>query len=182
MRRWSGALRMGEVRASLHSAREVLPHYGQHVTTTGDAVRLLERWNVETRLEELPDKYAAALSPLLFGRFRFLSLARHVPSAARRLVQLHEAGHLYQHTAELGITYDNDDWRSPAEQGADAFAAVGLLPSWAVQAAKETTAVDAERIDLIAHQLMEHAEGLWDWERARFVAFNRLRVWREIGI
>lgn len=182
MTRFVPRLNVGLVRASVHTAREVLPYFGRHAATTHDAVRLLERWGVETVLAELPAKYAAVLSPLLLGRYRTLTLATHVPALARRLVQLHEGGHLCQGTAEWTVAYDRDDWTTTDEQAADAFAAVGLVHTRALDLLIAGCARPAEREDAVLGALLEWAEGLWPAERARLAARNRLLLYREAGL
>src|SRR5690554_6450751 len=104
---------------SITWSRKVLPGFGRYPVTTADAARLLARHHVSTSLQDLPGKYAAVLLPPAFGGRRKLLLATHVPRYGRHLVLLHEAGHLYQGTADPGITYDADDWRRPTELSAD---------------------------------------------------------------
>lgn len=182
MSRFAPDLNLGLVRSSIHGAREVFRWFGRVPVNSDIVPRFLERWNVETVLCDLPRKHAATLSPLLLGRVRVLTVATHVPLLARKLVLLHEAGHLYQATASEGITYDFEDYRSHDEQAADVFAAVALLPTRRVECLIENCVSAWEREDAIAAALMDYAEGIWQHDRARFVARNRIRVWAELAV
>ncbi len=143
---------------------------------------MLRHHNVTVFLEDLPAKYAAMLSPLAFRDQRALLLARHVSHTGRRLVLLHENGHLFQGTAQLGVTYDHDDWLGPAEQGADVFAAIGLLPTCNVDHVLDNHLWARDVEDELAILLMDSAEGIWCEERALRAAQNRLRVRHRLGV
>jgi len=143
---------------------------------------MLRYHNVAVYLEDLPEKYAAMLSPLTFRDQWALLLGRHVSHVGRRLVLLHENGHLFQGTAELGVTYDHDDWTAPAEQGADVFAAIGLLPTCNVDQVLGDHLWIRDVEDELALLLMDTAEGVWSEERALQVAKNRLRVRERLGV
>lgn len=170
------------VRQSVQRAQADHEWFGRHSISTSETVRMLERHDVRTYLEELPPKYAALLSPVAVAGRRSLILGRHVPRLARQLVLLHEAGHLYQRTAELGIAYDSDDWRTPAELAADAFAAVALFPTVAVDGMLASTIWTREIEDDVARELAFISEGLWDPKRALAAARNRLIIREEVGV
>jgi hypothetical protein len=161
---------------AIGGARDVVRSFGIQPLTTAETSYLLQRHHVEVFLEDLPEKHPAMLSPIAFRGTRALSLGAHVPLLQRRLVMLHESGHLYTGTAELGVTYDSDDWRSPHEQLADAFAAVALVPTSLVDYELDTRIWVRDAEDAIAGHLMEWAEGLWDSGRALLAAQNRLLI------
>jgi hypothetical protein len=181
-RRFVPDLPLGDVLASIHSAREVLPTFGRKFVTTEEAAQLLARWDVESVITDLPRKYAAHLSPLLLGRVRQLSLADHVPVEARKLVRLHEAGHLYQGTASQGIAYNTREWHTQAEQAADAFAAVALLPSHLLDSLCGVCTTREEQEELVLENLMYFAEGLWRRGRACQAVRNRLLIREKLGV
>lgn len=181
MTRGSG-LQLSLLRKSVASARRQLLGFGLRPVTTADTTRLLDHHHVRVLLSDLPQQKGAALSPPLFGRHRVLCLATHVPRLSRQLVLLHEAGHLCQGTAADGITYDSSDWTSSVEQAADAFAAVGLIPTPFVDDLLSSEIWTRSIEDVIAEELMWRAAGLWEPERALFVARNRLRVREVIGV
>jgi hypothetical protein len=176
-----GRLNLRAMRRAIDGAREVAGWFGEHPVSTAENSWLLKKHRVVVHLEELPEKYAAMLSPLALRGMRSLSLGRHVPILSRRLVLLHEAGHLYPGTAELGITYDNAEWQSSAEQLADAFASVGLIPRFAVDLALQEHIWVRDVEDSLASQLMEWAEGIWEEPRALAAAQNRLLVRERLG-
>lgn len=177
-----GGLDLRAMRRAVLAAREVVPWFGVHPVSTLETSLLLARHSVQVFLEDLPQKYAAMLSPVAFRGLRSLSLARHVPVLRRRIVLLHENGHLYMGTAELGITYDNDNWMSRSEQGADAFAAVGMVPLDRMDQVLASMLWARDVEDTIAGDLLDWAEGLWDEERALAAARNRLRVRAKLGV
>jgi hypothetical protein len=177
-----GSIDLRAMRRAVESVREVLPWFGTHPVTTADNSLLLARYGVRVFLEDLPQKYAAILSPVAFRGLRSLSLARHVPVLGRRLVLLHENGHLYMETAELGITYDNDAWESAAEQGADAFAAIGMVSTGRIDQVLGSVIWQRDVEDEIAGDLLDWAEGLWNESRALAAAKNRLLVRAKLGI
>jgi len=170
------------MRRGVEAAREVVPWFGTHVVTTAETSFLLQRHEVHVFLEDLPDKYAALLSPLAFQGQRSLSLARHVPVLQRRPVLLHEAGHLFMESADFGVTYNNDDWRSAHEQGADAFATVALLPTSLVDDVLADTIWMRDVEDLLTEHLLDWTDGLWERQRALLAAQNRLVIRSKIGI
>lgn len=169
------------IRSSIHGAQETFPHFGRHYVPTGDVSRMLKRWDVRVVLEDLPDTLAAVLTPVVFGR-RHLLLSRSIPHESRLVVLLHEAGHLFQGTASLGVTYDNEDWMSPAEQMADTFAALALYPHAMLERVLQERIWERDVEDEIAGYLRENAEGLWGAERALVAARNRLKVRSRLGL
>lgn len=169
------------IRRSITRARGTFPPFGRQIITTASTVKLLERLHVISRVDELPDQLAGLLSPRI-GRLRHLTIATHVPHLARRVVQLHEAGHLLQGTAGVGVAYDNDNWRTPTELGADLFAAVGLCPQIAVDLALESHIWLRDVEDDVAQTLVQFAEGMWDEERALVAARHRIMVRERIGV
>jgi hypothetical protein len=174
-------LSWGAIRASINTARETFAPFGRQYVPTGDVSRLLQRWNVNVVLEDLPESLAAVLTPLAFGR-RELLLSRSVPVESRHVVLLHEAGHLCQGTASLGVTYDNADWTTPTEQMADVFAAVALYPADMMERVLRERIWERDVEDEVAGYLRERAEGLWDDRRALTAARNRLRVRARLGL
>lgn len=181
MKRFQPDLSWGAIRASINTARETFAPFGRQAVPTADVSRLLSQRRVRVVLEDLPEQLAAVLTPVVFGR-RQLLLAKHVPSASRRLVLLHEAGHLCQGTASLGVTYDAEDWTTPAEQMADAFAALALVPTHAVDRCLNETIWQRDVEDELAAFLADVAEGLWGEERALTAAQNRLQIRQRLGV
>lgn len=169
------------VARSIAWSRKVLPMFGRYPVTTADCGRLLDRQRVHTELADLPQKFAAVMLPPMFGGHRKLLLAAHVPRVSRHLVLLHEAGHLYQCTADPGITYDSDDWRRPAELAADAYAALALMPRVAVDLALESHIWHRDVEDDLASELLYWSGDLWDEERALVAARHRILIREQLG-
>lgn len=169
------------IRQSITCAREVFPPFGRQSITTTTTTEFLRRSHVVTQLAELPPNVAAVLSPR-YGRMRSLSLARHVPRLARKLVLLHEVGHIYQRTAGTGVRYDAEEWRSPAELGADTFAAIALVPTIGIDLALGANVWMRGVEDDVVGMLMDYAEGMWDFERALVAARHRIMVRERFGL
>jgi hypothetical protein len=178
----SPRLDMTAISRAIDGAREVVRSFGNQPLTTAETSYLLQRHHVQVFLEDLPEKHPAMLSPIAFRGTRALSLGAHVPLLQRRLVMLHESGHLYTGTAEFGVTYDNDDWRSPHEQLADAFAAVALVPTSLVDYELDARIWVRDAEDAIAGHLLGWAEGLWSFARAVYAAQNRLRIRARLAV